>query len=242
MNALSAGLIVLIMALNYGISVFNAWSVGKVWAERREAPFGLRLVIYSAAAMSVCGFTWVYLFLLTLGGTLLRGHQYVGKLKFLNIFNQLTDERVHQIFSLGYVIIIPVILGSGLVLTVQAWTVAWRRRKASDFAVAGWDSFAQIYNTAQAIQYLPESLRDVGKLFSSDDEDSSGWQIAIGLVVLALLAGLFTTGAVIRWSARRHADAVLDNPRYHPVEPKTNAAYTGPTYRSPVREPRRTSW
>ena len=53
-------LFALVWVLNFGISVWNAYAVGKVWVEARLAGGWHRFMCWMGAVMSACGFTWCY--------------------------------------------------------------------------------------------------------------------------------------------------------------------------------------
>lgn len=195
-------LLVLLILVNFAISAFNAWSVGKVWPERREAPWPAKLVIWSSATMSACGFTWVYLMVLGLVAAGLRHATWLSDISYLKFLTQLPPTFVPAMINLGYLIIIVPILGSGLVLMAQSWAVAYRRRNFSDGAVAGWNTFANVYNFAEAVDAVPQALSSVIDFFSGDDDDDDF--TIVSLVIGALCLGIFTTTMIIRWSARNH--------------------------------------
>jgi hypothetical protein len=56
----------LLLILNFAISWFNAWSVGRVWTESKMIGGFFRMTVWCGAIMSACGFTWVYIALLGL--------------------------------------------------------------------------------------------------------------------------------------------------------------------------------
>ena len=189
-----------LMALNFAISWFNAWSVGKVWKERELAGFFGKLVIWSGAVMSACGFIWVYLMIEAL---------------VFRAVGWLDDTQVNGLVSLGYLVIILPVLGSGLALTVNAWATAWRKRNFVNMAAASWNTFAQTYNTYRAISAIPDALEGVGDVFSPRRDSKGGTEGAAGafillLLLLAVIGGVMTTAVIIRSSARSHAAHVYD--------------------------------
>lgn len=203
---------VIFFFLNAAISAFNAWSVGKVWLERHEVNWFGKIQIYSGAIMSAAGFIWCILVLEVEGLLLLRSHPIPGKqLHFVNdLVAKMPAAFPGQVFALGYLVIIIPILGSGLAITAQSWAIAWRRRQFSDIAVAGYNTFAQVYNLVQFINVLPDVLSSVGDLFSGgDDDDEGGWWIyAVALVFLAIVGGIGLTILIIRRSAGSHRTAM----------------------------------
>jgi hypothetical protein len=50
----------LLLILNFAISWFNAWSVGRVWIESKMIGGFFQMTVWCGAIMSAYGFTWVY--------------------------------------------------------------------------------------------------------------------------------------------------------------------------------------
>src|SRR5439155_2528489 len=92
----------LVWLLNFGISIWNAYAVGKSWVEARVAGGWPRIMAWSGAVMSASGFSWCYLILLALTGY----H-----------FEWITQQQLVVALNLGYILLIPGILLSGLMIT-----------------------------------------------------------------------------------------------------------------------------
>ena len=69
--------------------------------------------------------------------------------------------------------------------------------------MAGWNTFAQAYNTYNAVQNFGAAFANVsdslGSLFSgdSDGDDASTMRVLV-LVAIALLGGVLTTAAIVQ--------------------------------------------
>ena len=85
----------LVWVLNFGISIWNAYAVGKVWVEARHAGGWRRFMCWMGAVMSASGFTWCYLSFLALTA---------------HYFGWLTEEEVKVALNLGYVLLLPFVL------------------------------------------------------------------------------------------------------------------------------------
>lgn len=183
--------LLLLLILNFGISFRNAYAAGMYFTESKLTGGWERILIWCALIMSACGFTWVYLALITMGA--------VG-------FNFLSPGAGEVMFQLGYIIIILPVLGSGLAIWADSLVKAYRRRTFGDIAVAGWNTFAMAQNTIEAASEAPNALRSVMDFFSeSDSDDEGGFVIVvILLVIVALGAGAITTALIARWADRRH--------------------------------------
>jgi hypothetical protein len=53
-------MILLLWVLNFGISWFNAWSVGKTWTETKATGGAPHFMSWMGATMAAVGFTWCY--------------------------------------------------------------------------------------------------------------------------------------------------------------------------------------
>lgn len=191
-----SAMLLLLVLLNFGISWFNAWSVGRSWAETKAAGGLARFMAWMGAIMSASGFTWVYLVILTLINNAIPWKY------------QLPPQYAEGMFRLGYLIIILPVIGSGLAITVQSWMYFWRNRNWKSGAVAGWNTFADIYNIYTAARAIPESLSFLGNLFDSDDDDDAKsffGKLMIALAILAVIGGIVTTAAIINITNRNYS-------------------------------------
>lgn len=180
-----------IWILNLGISYWNARAVGTVWVESKFMGGFTRFMVWMGAIMAACGFSWCLLIFLVLGGQALFP-EYI------------TTEIARVSFSLGYLIIVPAILFSGLMIWIDSLVQAWRQRDLPSMGVAAWNTFAQAYNTYEAIQGIPQAFGDVMSFFKSDgggdsnDARGAAILIVIVLVVLAIAGGIIITASIIK--------------------------------------------
>ncbi len=188
-------LIVLILLLNYGISWFNAWSVGRSWADSKAIGGWPRFMVWCGAVMSACGFTWCYIIPLAL---------------IAGLANWLKPDYVQATLELGYVIIILPILGSGLAIWMDSLTTAWRRRDMRSIGVAGWNTFAMAHNTYSAAKTLPGIFKHLGEVFKGKGGKDKAIMLVLLLVIIALSAGILTTRAIILSTARKYGQRVRE--------------------------------
>ena len=120
---MSSGWIVLILALNFVISWWNAYVTGKCWAEAKAIGGWIRLVTWSGAVQSALGFSSVYICLLGFG---LHGIGY------------LDNRMLELVMSIWYVTVIIPILGSGLIITMESWRQWWRDRDLLSLGISAW--------------------------------------------------------------------------------------------------------
>ena len=182
-------LFALVWVLNFGISVWNAYAVGKVWIEARHAGGWHRFMCWMGAVMSASGFTWCYLSFLALTA---------------HYFQWLTEEEVLAALNLGYVLLVPFVLFAGYAITLDSWGQAYRNGGLLNYGTAAWNTYASLHNTYSAWRNLSGAFTSLGDFFKSrrsarDDRDGpNSVVIVILLVGLALLGGVLTTAAIIR--------------------------------------------
>jgi hypothetical protein len=184
-------IVVLVWILNLGISIWNAYAVGKAWVETKHYGGWPRFMAWMGAIMSASGFTWCYLLLLA----------------FIAYQAEwLPPDAIEAMLNLGYVVLIPGILFSGLMITVDSWARAYRERTLANIGTAAYNTFAQIHNTYHAISGFGQAFRGLASFFGGgdsserrDSKDNSGVIVLVVLLVLlALLGGILTTAAIIR--------------------------------------------
>lgn len=192
MNYLVIGLIWL---LNLGISFLNARNCGLVWVESRVMGGWVRFMTWMGAVMAASGFSWCFLIVLALGA-----HE----------MHYLPDRETLVALQLGYLILIPGILFSGLMITIDSWVQAWRERNLANVGTAVWNTYAQIHNSYGAWNGFGEAFGSVLDYFSGggsrekssgdDDDDNSGGAaiLLVVLVAVAILGGIIVTVAIIR--------------------------------------------
>jgi hypothetical protein len=186
-----------LLIVNFGISWFNAYSVGRSWADSKAVGGWPRFIIWCAAVMSACGFTWCYLIVLTF---------------MAGAAGYLSPRYMQLALEIGYVIIIFPILGSGFGIWMDCLTTAYRRRDFASIATAGWNTYAQIHNTYQAASMLPDIFKDIMKGLSEGDSDDAKGKLvilALLLVLVALCGGVFTTIAIVKRTARNYSTGVI---------------------------------
>ncbi len=181
-------LFALVWVLNFAISVWNAYAVGKVWVEARIENGWHRFMCWMGAIMSACGFTWCYLSFLAL-----TAHH----------FEWVTEQQTMAALNLGYLLLVPFILFSGYAITLDSWGQAYRRGGFLNYGTAAWNTYATIHNTYSAWRNMGGAFASLGEFFggrrkSSDRDGGGGIIIVILLVALALLGGILTTAAIIR--------------------------------------------
>lgn len=184
------------------ISTLNAASVGAYWSEKDELPAGLQLSLWAGAIMAICGFFAVFIFPVTWLMQALHLFEVYGS--FLGIKDLKPEDittLVSGIYDMAYLLIIVPVIGSGFVIWIDSLIVAYQKRTLGSFAVAGWNTYAQVRNSINAIRYIPEALGDLGKIFKG----KKGGQAFVYLLLI-LLPIVFSLGsAIVTTAAIMHA-------------------------------------
>lgn len=185
-----------LMLLNVGIWFWNSRQVGLAWYEANHAGGWLKLLVWSVAIHSALALTWVFFVIFGFIGITL------GKLDY---------DALELFWSLGYVLIVPGILFTGVVIWIHSVARAYRTRQFGDIAVAGYNTFAQGYNTYRAVQGFGPALGKVLEGFGKAGKGKNGGSvILILLAIIAILAGFILTAVVIRHYAASE-EAVPEN-------------------------------
>lgn len=193
----------ILFIINLVISAYNAWSVGKSWADVQAIGSGWqKIVVISAFIMSGCGFTWCYLIVFALIG---------------NGLGYLDMETVTMVLYLGYAVIILPVLGSGAAIWIDSVTTAYRHRDLGSVGTAAWNTFAQAHNTYRAIRDLGTVLKALGQFFKGGRSKGKAQLLVIVLVVIALLLGFITTYVIVMMSAGSYSRHVLQEMQARPA-------------------------
>jgi hypothetical protein len=187
--------ILAVLALNFGISWWNAYVCGRVWVESKAVGGGIRVLVWCGAIQSAIGFSSVFILPML----------FMARHLFPEYF---TGVYVRGAYALWYLLIIIPVLGTGFAITVHSWIVAYRNRRLVDLGIAGWNAFAEVHNTWGAINTMGMAYDAVAAMFSSAFSSSSddpkgavamiGLLIAITVVVVALGLGVMLTAILIK--------------------------------------------
>lgn len=177
-------LLVVMLAINVGISFWNARVAGQVWHETKVMGGFMRLVVWSAAIQSAIGFSM--LFGLVFGG-IIYGLGY------------LPVNAAKAATALWYLAIIVPALGTGFIIMIHSWIVAYRERNLLSMGTAAWNTFSMAHNVYSASSGIGNAFSVVGEFFSGDNDDvsSSLVVLVVLLVVGSLASGAFLTAAII---------------------------------------------
>src|SRR5689334_14802320 len=150
--------LIFVWFLNFGISAWNAYAVGLAWVDTKHSGGWPRVMAWSGAVMSAVGFSWCYLIVLAF---------------IAHGLHWLSDDDIALMLRLGYVLLIPAILSSGLMITLDSWARAYRQRTIGSIGMAAWNTYAQIHNTFNAIRNYDQAFGSVLDAFRGGGSGSS---------------------------------------------------------------------
>jgi hypothetical protein len=203
---MAIALVGFLWVLNLGISIFNAVVVGKGWVEAKHAGGWPRFMAWMVAIMAASGFTWCIS--IPLGAA-------------AHLLGWLDARHLQLFFETSYIVIVPFVLFSGMAITIQSWARAYRGSIA-DKGVAVYNTFAQAYNTYQAVSTFGDAFGDVFGSFADsltkDDDSGAG---AMALLVLVLVAFAAGGGILITMMIIKHYAAAGER---MPLKPRERMA------------------
>lgn len=183
--------LILILLFTLAISAWDGFAAGLIWQDSKQQGGFMRLVAWSAVVMSACGFSMI---LAILGGF---WAQTVGSL---------SAHSFQILMSFEYLLIMPLLLISGVIITIHSYIVAYRERDFVSVGTAAYNTFAMGNNIYQAADGgISNAWTNVGSLFKGDsdsDEDNGLTMIVIG-IILALSAGVAVGFTYGMWSLGR---------------------------------------
>lgn len=179
----------ILLVLNLAISFWNAKVAGWAWVETKHAGGWRRFMVWMGAAMSAIGFTWCYLIILVFLG-------YAT--------GNISGNAAMAALQLGYILIIPGVIFVGTMIMIDSWANAYRNRSVASFGVAGYNTFANVYNTYNAIKTVPDALDNVLDFFKGGGRDKDKLLVLL-LVIVAALSGVITTWIIVTRTAANDA-------------------------------------
>ena len=206
-------LLVLVLALNFGISWANASYVGRYWSESKEVGGSFRVYIIVGYIMAIAGFTMVYGYIGLLVSPFILHLAKVDQ-ETIMMFEQLSLDLV-------YIFCVVTIIPTGFYIWIQSLKDFWEQKTLSSGLTAGWNSYAQIHNTVSAARNAPSALGRISKaLFGGKSKKKGNTVIilcAIFLLILAIFGGYFTASAIMKKADREYdmfANIQRKNPEY----------------------------
>lgn len=172
-------LAIIILVLDFIISIWNAYASGFNIGLLKNRKSN-RLSVYSSysgLALAFAGIAYVLIVVLSIVAASL-GYVDVGTVQFVLAFDFL-------VFGL-------MIIGFGLMVTVQSIIIATERKSIGSILVALWNVFAEVWDIASYVAGFKES---VSMLSGKNREEETN---ALIIVAVAVLIAFFITHAAYR--------------------------------------------
>ena len=171
-------LTVLILIVDFGFSVWNAYASGlNVGMLRRQGGSSwLRAVAYSGLGLAYSGVSYVMLIV-------------VGYAAYA--LGYISSDVVGGVLGLDFLFFGLLIIGFGLMVTIQSIIVAVRRRSFGSIAIAIWNTFAEIWDIASYAEGFGDAISLVRGTASDEKDETS----LILVVIVALLIAYFIVHA-----------------------------------------------
>lgn len=170
-----------IWILNVVVSIINCFAVAHMF-KRRNSSLWEKFMAWCGFIMAGSGFTWCILIVL---GLIALATGY------------LDEEHTQALFDLGYLVIIPGILFTGYVITIDSVIRAARNRSWGSTGVAVYNVGATAYNTVNAFRYVPQAVSGVVKVFTSGSGKNKMNGLVVLLLLVALLSGYLIAGVLV---------------------------------------------
>ena len=167
-------LTILILAIDFGLSIWNAYASGlNVETLRREGGSSwLRVVAYSGLGLAYSGASYVMVIV-------------VGYAAYA--LGYVSADAVDGVLGLDFLFFGILIIGFGLMITIQSIIVAFRRRSFGSVAIAIWNVFAEIWDIASYAEGFGEAVSLVRGAGSDERDETS----IVLIVIVALLIAYF---------------------------------------------------
>lgn len=193
------GWLLLILVLNFIVSIFNAKSVGRMWSESKAIGGFMRVLAVSGYIMAIAGFTMVYGMLLLL----ILPH-------ILILFPEFSDIDAHAATLLAmdmmYLLIVMTVIPTGLIIWFNSLVHFWRQKTLANGLVLGWNTYAQVRNMANAIRHVPGALERITKALFGGRKRGNAiiFAVAIFVIILAVIGGWLTASGIMKKADKNH--------------------------------------
>ena len=116
-----------------------------------------RAYIVCGYIMAICGFTMVYSYVALLIAPVV--------MQAFEVEQELIVYFVDLAANLTYLVIVFPILSSGLFIWFRGMQITWENRTVGNMVATGWNTYAQIHNTINAMRNVPSAFGKVAEAF-----------------------------------------------------------------------------
>ena len=204
---------IIMLAFNFGISWWNAKSVGKIWSESKQMGGGIRVLAIAGFVMAIIGFTMVYVIIL------------VALIAFIGpstgyLSSSDTQYLIGLISDMSYILIITAAIPTGIIIWINSLITFWKHKSLRTGGIAAWNTFATVRNVVSASRNLPSAISRLTGSLKKSDGKSGLVIIALIAVLCAVLGGYFTASAIMKKSDRQYDlfNDVLQGQKFAPQQ------------------------
>jgi predicted histidine transporter YuiF (NhaC family) len=185
------------LAVNFGVSWFNANTVGKIWSESKQIGGGARVLAVAGYIMAIAGFTMVYSVVL------------IAVLSALgNAGGYFTPEQLQLLIGLSsdlsYVLIVMAVIPTGIIIWINSLIAFWKHKSLRSGGIAAWNSFAMVSNVISASRNLPSAFSRIVDSIRNQRDNGAIIMLALVVVACAILGGYFTASAIVKRADRKY--------------------------------------
>jgi hypothetical protein len=182
-------------AINVGISIWNANSVGKIWTEAKYIGGGIRVLAVCGYIMSVAGFTMVYSIIIMVVVAATNGFGYFDADQAAVLLQFVGD--------LSYILIALAVIPTGILITINSLVTFWKNKNIRTGAIGAWNTFATVSNVVSAARSMPSAF---GRILEAGRRNRDSGVIFLGIIIVALcvLGGYFTASAIVKRADRKY--------------------------------------
>jgi len=187
-----------ILVFDFVVSLWNAYSSGVIWGllrhqpghgfEKASAVAGLGLAFAGMAYSTTIVLSWAAL-----------------QIGFIAVWDFL------YLVSFDFLVFGAMIIGFGLLITVQSIAIAYRQRNFGSIAIATWNTFSEIWDIATYVQGFQTAAATV----KGDRQDRGN---VLAILLLAVSIALIITYFAFRAGLHKSEGAIADSPRQAAAE------------------------
>ncbi|MGC8710453.1 MAG: hypothetical protein ACP5RF_02490 [Candidatus Micrarchaeia archaeon] len=181
-------LLLLILVLDFAISIWNAYASGyNIGLLRKSEHSGFTAAAaYSGLGLAFTGMAYVLIIVLSALA------YYIGYIPI---------TVLEFAVSLDFLVFGLLIIGFGLMVTIQSIIIAAKKKSIGSILIALWNTFAEVFDIISYASGFSESVQMLKR-------NSKGSGNAIFIVIVALLIAFFITHAAYRHGLKKARVAI----------------------------------
>lgn len=200
--------LVVVIVLDFALSLWNAYSSGVIWGLLRHQP-GKRF----SKACAVAGVG------LAFAGMAYATTIVLSYLAFVVGFLAIWD--LLYLVSFDFLVFGAMIIGFGLVITVQSIAIAYRQRHFGPIAIASWNTIAEVWD----IVTYAEGFQTAAGVVKGDRADRAN---VLAILAVAVAVALIVTYFAFRRGLSKAESSIADSPRQQAADDSASAAASPP--------------